>query len=86
MTCFILYLVLYFLDFKDNVLTPQDTKNNNWTSEGRADLNFSFYFVVVATGLFAGNIAVIILTGIECKTKKYRANVNEKTLDGVMMY
>ncbi len=83
---FVLYLVLYFMDFKANVLKPDDITQFNWTSKDRADLNFSFYFVVVATGLFAANIAVILLLGVQCKSMKYCANMNEKTLDGVMMY
>ena len=58
----------------------------HWTSDGRADLHFSFYLVVLSTVLFGVNIILVFCAGVDCKPIKYRTNVNEKALDGVMMY
>ena len=82
---FILFLVLYFVDLKENVLSPKDSKDFNWTSVDRAQLDFSFYMVVVASALFMVNIILVLLSGVNCRPR-YRANLNEKALDGVMMY
>lgn len=57
-----------------------------WTSDGRADLYYSFYLVVLATVLFGVNIILVFCSGVDCKPVRYRTNINEKALDGVMMY
>ncbi len=81
-----LYLVLFVLDLRKNVLSPEDRETYHWTSDGRADLDYSFYLVVIATVLYGVNILLVFCSGVQCKPVRYRATVNEKALDGVMMY
>ena len=86
MAAFVLYLVLFVVDLRHNVLSPEDRETYHWTSDGRADLHYSFYLVVMATVLFGVNIILVFCSGVECKPVKYRTSGNEKALDGVMMY
>ena len=86
MAAFIMYLVLFVLDLRKNVLSLEDRETYQWTSDGRADLHYSFYLVVLATVLFGVNIILVFCSGVECKPVKYRTSVNEKALEGVMMF
>ncbi|ELT94496.1 hypothetical protein CAPTEDRAFT_225913 [Capitella teleta] len=43
-------------------------------------------FVVVAAILYAVNLLVVAFGGIHCAPIKYGRNINEKAMDGVMMY
>jgi hypothetical protein len=85
LTAVILYVVLYYLDLRQNVLSEEDI-SELWTSENRTDLSFSFYFVVVAAILYAVNLLIIAFGGIQCTVVKYGRNINDKAMDGVMMY
>ena len=68
------------------MLTAEDREEYLWTSKDRASLHYSFYFVVVSTVLFAVNLLVVGLGGVQCTPVKYGSNMNEKAMDGVMMY
>ena len=81
----VLYVVLYYQYLRKNVLTEED-RLDLWTSEDRASLHYYFYFVVVSTVLYASNLLVVACGGVQCTTVKYGRNMNEKAMDGVMMY
>lgn len=78
-----MYTILYYTDLKDNVLNVEDIL---WTSKDRADLDYSFYFVVVSTVLYASNILVVALSGVQCHAVRFGRNLNEKSMDNVIMY
>lgn len=82
----ILYVVLYFQDFKVNVLTEEDRSVYRWTTLDRAYLHYSFYFVLVATVLYALNILLIAVSGVEFQPIRYKENISPKSLEGVMMF
>ena len=82
----IMFVVLYYQDLKMNVLTEEDRNDFLWNSKDEAYLEYSFYFVVVAAVLYALNVLVILTSGTECHPITYGRNMNEKALDGVMMY
>ena len=86
--CIIMYVILFVEDLNKNIMDPQDVPPyNTWTSKDKAHLDFSFYFVVVATVLFLVNIVVMALSGVECRRKKsFVTTMTTKALDGTMIY
>ena len=84
--CIAVYVSLFLLDYQTNVLSPEDREIYLWYSEGLSQLNFSFYFVVVAAVLYLVNILVVALSGTQCHWIHYGNNINEKSMEGVMMY
>ena len=79
------FLVLFFQDYTYNVLTPQD-RNDLWYSSDSTSLHYSFYFVLIGAIMYLLNIFVVGLSGTECHRIRYGANINEKSMEGVMMY
>lgn len=89
--CLTMYVVLFYADLKRNLITPVDQQPDSngfgiWTSTDRTNLNYSFYFVMIAAILFFVNIILLILSGTEFHFTRYKSNMNTKSLEGVMMY
>ena len=80
-----MYLLLFFQDYSHNVLTPDD-RDQRWVSKGYTQLYYSFYLLVIGAVMYLLNILVVGLSGTECHRIRYGANINEKSMEGVMMY
>ncbi|KAJ8317530.1 hypothetical protein KUTeg_005434 [Tegillarca granosa] len=80
----VLYLVLYFGQYKKNVLSAEDV-SQQYTSEDRAYLDFSFYFVVGAVVAFVVNFVLLLLSGTKMRCSFMREA--EKVMDnGIILY
>lgn len=78
------WVVQFYLKLSHNVLTPDEQKDK-WTSEGRASLGYSFYFLLVALVLFALNLAILLLASLQPWGWKKPKHITPKNPEGVIM-
>lgn len=81
-----LWLTEYFLSIQYNVMSRED-RDNMWTSEGMAEMGYSFWFVVGAAAATFVDIIVIYIANSESKeiTPVYPV-LEEKTNGAIMLY
>ena len=77
------WLLQYRNSLRKNVLT-EDEQSDGWTSEGRAWLGFSYFFVIIALLLFVLNILLVYLAVRPCKSREPRT-ATDKNPEGVIM-
>jgi len=63
-----------------------DELHQRWTSENLTELHYSFYLLVISVALFGANIATVALSSVEFRPVGYAADMNGKSMDGLMMY
>ncbi|XP_030754580.1 clarin-2 [Sitophilus oryzae] len=80
-----LWIAQYYTTIQYNVLTRED-RNNEWTSEGMAELSFSFWFVVGAACAAFVNIIIIVISTSEKETETIIPVLEEKTNGAIMLY
>lgn len=85
--CMVMYIILFALDLSKNVMSPDDLQNF-WSSDDMANLDYSFYFIMIATVMFLVNLLILVLLRADCKllSSRYSTSMGEKGMDGVMMY
>ena len=76
------WFIQYQSRLQRNVLTIEE-QNDGWTSDGRAWLGYSYYFVSGALCLFILNMFLIYLAIRPWKNKP--RTVNDKNPEGVIM-
>jgi len=81
----LLFVVQYYTSIFYDVLLKEQS-SVGYTSSGSAQFDYSFWMMLGALGAFAANILLLLLSGLETKTK-YASNEKETTVDnGVLMY
>lgn len=81
-----LWTAQYFLSIQYNVMSRED-KDNNWTSEGMAELGYSFWFVVgAATATFVDIIIIHIANSENKESSPVYPVLEEKTNGAIMLY
>lgn len=81
----LLYVVQYYTTIFYDVLLKEHT-SVGYTSTGLTRFDYSFWMMLGALGAFAANILLLLLSGLETKTK-YASDEKEATVDnGVLMY
>ncbi|KAF5296645.1 hypothetical protein FQR65_LT10185 [Abscondita terminalis] len=81
-----LWLVQFFLSIQHNVLSRED-KDNMWTSEGMAELGYSFWFVVGAGAATFVDIIILYIANSENKeTSSVFPVLEEKSNGAIMLY
>ncbi|KAH6948842.1 hypothetical protein HPB50_026578 [Hyalomma asiaticum] len=78
------WVVQFYLKLSHNVMT-QDEQNDKWTSEGRASLGYSFYFLVVALVLFSLNVCILVVASLQPWGWKKPKHITPKNPEGVIM-
>lgn len=85
LTCVILWVVLFYTKFKDNVMTKED-KDKGWNSADQASFGYSFWIVVGAMFFYVVNCVLVYLSSREPEfQRRTNAVVNEKPADGIIM-
>ncbi|XP_021361202.1 clarin-2-like isoform X2 [Mizuhopecten yessoensis] len=80
----VMYLVLYFRYYQYNVL-PLEDRLADYTTENNTDLDYSFYLLVAATGLYFINLLFLIFSGAKLKCGFTREA--DKVIDnGIILY
>jgi len=77
------WLLQYRNRLRRNVLTSEE-QNDGWTSEGRAWLGYSYFFVIASLALFVFNIFLVYLALRPSKSRPAR-QTNDKNPEGVIM-
>lgn len=78
------WMVQFFLKLSHNVMT-QDEQNDKWTSDGRASLGYSFYFLVVTLVLFSLNVCILVVASLQPWGWKKPKHITPKNPEGVIM-
>ncbi|XP_064465884.1 clarin-3-like [Ornithodoros turicata] len=84
LTAIIAWVVQFYLKLQRNVMTVEE-QQDRWTSDGRASLGYSFYFLVVALGLFCVNICILAITSLQPWEWKKPKRIAPKNPEGVIM-
>ncbi|XP_069140350.1 clarin-2-like isoform X2 [Argopecten irradians] len=80
----VMYLVLYFQYYAHNVL-PLEDRIAQFSTEDNANLSYSFYLLVAATGLYLINIVILMFSGVRLKCGFTREA--DKVMDnGIILY
>ncbi|XP_033757242.1 clarin-2-like isoform X2 [Pecten maximus] len=80
----VMYLVLYFRYYKYNVL-PLEDRLAHFSTEDNANLDYSFYLLVGATGLYLINLLLLMFSGVRLKCGFTREA--DKVIDnGIILY
>ena len=77
------WLLQYRNSLRRNVLT-EDEQSDGWTSDGRAWLGVSYFFVIIALLLFILNVLLVYLAVKPCKSREPRT-ATDKNPEGVIM-
>jgi len=77
------WLIQFRNRLRRNVLTS-DEQNDGWTSDGRAWLGYSYFFVIASLVLYVFNILLIYLAIRPSKSRPARQS-NDKNPEGVIM-
>jgi len=77
------WLLQYRNRLRRNVLTT-DEQNDGWTSEGRAWLGYSYFFVIASLALYVFNILLVYLALRPSKSRPVR-QTSDKNPEGVIM-
>ncbi|ENN79162.1 hypothetical protein YQE_04348, partial [Dendroctonus ponderosae] len=80
-----LWMAQFFTKIQYNVLSRED-RNNEWTSEDMAELGYSFWFVVGASGAAVVNIILVTIATSEKETETVIPVLEEKTNGAIMLY
>jgi len=81
----LLFVIQYYTTIFYDVLLKEQT-NVGYSSNGLARFDYSFWMMLGALGAFAANIFLLLLSGLETKTK-YASDEKETPVDnGVLMY
>lgn len=78
-------MVQYQLRLRKNVLT-EDEQKDGWTSEGRAHLGYSYYFVNITLFLHIVNVVLINVASRQCSRKNERNAMNKHPEGLIMLY
>ncbi|XP_060527502.1 clarin-2 [Cylas formicarius] len=79
------WLVQHYTKVQYNVLSREDM-SNEWTSDGMADLGYSFWFVVGAASASFVNIVLLIISTTEKDIETVIPVLEEKTNGAIMLY
>lgn len=80
-----LWMAQYYLKIQSNVLSLED-RDNSWTSDGMAELGYSFWFVVGAAVANFLDIIVIHIANSDKKVDPIIPMMEEKTNGAIMLY
>lgn len=79
------WLIEYRNSLRKNVLTD-DEQNDGWTSDGRAWLGFSYFFVIIALGLYIFNILLVYMAIKPWKNRSPRTTTDKNPEGVIMLY
>jgi hypothetical protein len=79
------WLLQYRNSLRKNVLT-EDEQNDGWTSDGRAWLGFSYFFVIIALGLYVLNILLVYMAVKPWKNRSPRSTTDKNPEGVIMLY
>ncbi|EFX74054.1 hypothetical protein DAPPUDRAFT_307517 [Daphnia pulex] len=84
-TAMVAWIVQFHLRLRSNVLVQED-RDNHWTSEGRAYLGYSFWFVIGSALSHVANIILLVLVNADERRKYVKPLPTEKTNSAVLLY
>ncbi|XP_045030494.1 clarin-2-like [Daphnia magna] len=85
LTAMIAWITQFYLRLSSNVLVQED-RDNHWTSEGRAYLGYSFWFVIGSALSHVANIVLLVLVNADERRKYVKPLPTEKTNSAVLLY
>ncbi|CAH0554401.1 unnamed protein product [Brassicogethes aeneus] len=79
------WVAQFFFRIHYNVLSRED-KDNEWTSEGMAELGYSFWFAVGAAAAMLVNIIIVFIANSDKEVETVIPVLEEKTNGAIMLY
>lgn len=79
------WLAQFYTSIQENVLSRED-RDNMWTSEGMAELGFSFWFAVGAIAANFVNLIVLCIANSDRDVDPVIPMLEEKTNGAIMLY